>query len=254
MRRKILYEQAVFTRRCVSEPEAVKEELLGRRAQLPRPRLRHRAALHAALPPLAAAPRLRPRRRHVQGASPRARPRSSRTRSSASPRRASCSKSGTLLDADIVLTATGFDLSVLGDIAFTIDGAAARLLRHRHLPRDDVHRRAQHGLGLRLLPRELDPARRPRRRLRVPPAQPHGGQRRAARGARAAPARISDMPLLPWIDPDNFNPGYMMRGMHLLPRAGRQAGMGAHPGLLGREGRHPGHRPRRRRVRLRLMG
>ena len=28
------------------------------------------------------------------------------------------------------------------------------------------------------------------------------------------------MPLLPWIDPENFNPGYMMRGMHLLPRRG----------------------------------
>jgi cation diffusion facilitator CzcD-associated flavoprotein CzcO len=29
-----------------------------------------------------------------------------------------------------------------------------------------------------------------------------------------------DMPLLPWIDPENFNPGYMMRGMHLLPKRG----------------------------------
>ena len=28
------------------------------------------------------------------------------------------------------------------------------------------------------------------------------------------------MPLLPWIDPDNFNPGYLMRGMHLLPKRG----------------------------------
>jgi hypothetical protein len=28
------------------------------------------------------------------------------------------------------------------------------------------------------------------------------------------------MPLLPWMDPDNFNPGYLMRGMHLLPRRG----------------------------------
>jgi hypothetical protein len=27
-----------------------------------------------------------------------------------------------------------------------------------------------------------------------------------------------DMPLLPWIDPENFNPGYIMRGMHLLPK------------------------------------
>jgi len=25
------------------------------------------------------------------------------------------------------------------------------------------------------------------------------------------------MPLLPWIDPKNFNPGYVMRGMHVLP-------------------------------------
>jgi cation diffusion facilitator CzcD-associated flavoprotein CzcO len=29
-----------------------------------------------------------------------------------------------------------------------------------------------------------------------------------------------DMPLLPWIDPENFNPGYVMRGMHLLPKRG----------------------------------
>ncbi len=29
-----------------------------------------------------------------------------------------------------------------------------------------------------------------------------------------------DMPLSTWIDPENFNPGYLMRGMHLLPRRG----------------------------------
>ena len=46
------------------------------------------------------------------------------------------------------------------------------------------------------------------------------------------------MPLLPWIDAENFNPGYMMRGMHLLPKRARQAGMAAQPGLLGREGRN----------------
>ena len=26
--------------------------------------------------------------------------------------------------------------------------------------------------------------------------------------------------LLPWIDSENFNPGYLMRGMHLLPKRG----------------------------------
>jgi hypothetical protein len=29
-----------------------------------------------------------------------------------------------------------------------------------------------------------------------------------------------DMPLGPWMDPDNFNPGYVMRGVHLLPKRG----------------------------------
>ena len=31
-----------------------------------------------------------------------------------------------------------------------------------------------------------------------------------------------NMPLLPWIDADNFNPGYLMRGMHLLPKRGEK--------------------------------
>jgi hypothetical protein len=28
------------------------------------------------------------------------------------------------------------------------------------------------------------------------------------------------MPILPWFDPENFNPGYMMRSVDLLPRSG----------------------------------
>jgi hypothetical protein len=31
-----------------------------------------------------------------------------------------------------------------------------------------------------------------------------------------------DMPLLDWMDPDNFNPNYLMRAMHLLPRRGNK--------------------------------
>jgi hypothetical protein len=30
----------------------------------------------------------------------------------------------------------------------------------------------------------------------------------------------ADMPILPWIDPGNFNPNYLMRSMHLLPHRG----------------------------------
>ena len=31
---------------------------------------------------------------------------------------------------------------------------------------------------------------------------------------------LKDMPILPWLDPENFNPGYMMRSMDLLPQRG----------------------------------
>ena len=45
---------------------------------------------------------------------------------------------------------------------------------------------------------------------------------RQAKGARRVVPTLKpedkDMPLLPWIDPENFNPGYLMRGMHLLPK------------------------------------
>jgi hypothetical protein len=30
----------------------------------------------------------------------------------------------------------------------------------------------------------------------------------------------AEMPLLPWTDPEDFNPGYLTRGLHLLPKRG----------------------------------
>ncbi len=73
-----------------SEPEAVKQDLLAAVARLSRTRLRHRHPLHAELPAVAAAHRLHSRRRPVPGHQVAARPRSSPTRSTASPRPASC--------------------------------------------------------------------------------------------------------------------------------------------------------------------
>ena len=40
------------------------------------------------------------------------------------------------------------------------------------------------------------------------------------------------MPLLPWIDPENFNPGYLMRAHAPAAETRRQAGVATHPGLL----------------------
>ena len=129
-------------------------------------------------------------------------------------------KSGKELEADIIVTATGFNLSANGDIDFADRRQAARFRRHRDLSRHDVHRRAEHGLGVRLFPRQLDAARRPGRRLRLPAAQAHEGRPARRRSTPQLRPEDHDMPLLPWIDPENFNPGYMMRGMHLLPKRG----------------------------------
>ena len=55
---------------------------------------------------------------------------------------------------------------------------ARQLRRHHHVPRDDVHRRAEPRVGLRVLPGELDAARRPDRRLGLSTPPPHGRPRR----------------------------------------------------------------------------
>ena len=33
----------------------------------------------------------------------------------------------------------------------------------------------------------------------------------------------ADMQLLPWIDTEEFNPGYMLRSLHLMPKRGNKA-------------------------------
>ena len=67
VRRKILFEQDAFTRKTFEEPEAAKKELLSAGRGLSRPGLRHRDPLHAELPAVAAAHRLRARWRPVPG-------------------------------------------------------------------------------------------------------------------------------------------------------------------------------------------
>ena len=36
-------------------------------------------------------------------------------------------------------------------------------------------------------------------------------------------AQDQGMALRPWVDPQNFNPGYIQRGIHLLPQQGDHA-------------------------------
>jgi cation diffusion facilitator CzcD-associated flavoprotein CzcO len=128
-------------------------------------------------------------------------------------------KSGEELTADIVITATGFDLSVLGDIAFTIDGAPlvfSDTVTYRGMMFTGVanmvwvfgYFRASWTLRADLIADFVC------RLLQ------HMDERHAARATVALRAEDADMAILPWIDPANFNPGYLMRGMHLLPHRG----------------------------------
>ena len=124
-RRKVLFDQAAFTRRCFSEPEAVKTELLSAvRAYLGED---YDVETHFS-------PKYRPWRQRIAFIPDGDLFRAIRAQ------RASVvtdeierftpsgilTKSGKLIEADIVVTATGFNLSVLGDIDFAIDGEPLR--------------------------------------------------------------------------------------------------------------------------------
>ncbi|MEX2205268.1 MAG: NAD(P)/FAD-dependent oxidoreductase [Myxococcota bacterium] len=127
--------------------------------------------------------------------------------------------SGRELEADIIITATGFDISVLGDIAFTIDGVKLDLhdtVTYRGMMFTGVpnllwvfgYFRASWTLRADLLSDFV---------CRLLNHMKKNGVKRVEVALRS---EDKDMPLLDWIDPGNFNPGYLMRSMHLLPRRG----------------------------------
>lgn len=127
--------------------------------------------------------------------------------------------SGEVLEADIVVTATGFDLSVLGDIALDVDGAkvdAAETVTYRGIMFTGVpnlasvfgYFRASWTLRADLISDFVC-------RLLG-----HMDER----GATVVTPQLRDedagMVRGPWVDPENFNPGYLMRSMHLMPKQG----------------------------------
>ena len=128
-------------------------------------------------------------------------------------------KSGKTLSADIIVTATGFHLSVLGDIEVVIDGKPLVL-------GDTVTYRGMMFTGVPNLVWVFGYFRASWT-LRVDLVADFVcgllNHMKAIGARKVTPAlrpEDKDMPLLDWIDPENFNPGYMMRGMHLLPKRG----------------------------------
>ncbi len=128
-------------------------------------------------------------------------------------------KSGKQLDADIIVTATGFNLNVLGDIAFTIDGKPlvfSDTVTYRGMMFTGVpnmvwvfgYFRASWTLRVDMVADFV---------CRLLKHMKDTGVRKVAPALRG---EDRDMPLMPWISPENFNPGYIMRGVHLLPKQG----------------------------------
>jgi len=131
-------------------------------------------------------------------------------------------KSGAELEADIIITATGFNLSILGDIPFTIDGKALNFgdcWAHRGVLYSGIpnmawvfgYFRASWTLRADMIG---DFVCRLLKHMK-------------AKGATVVEPKLrpdeQNMKLQPWVDPENFNPGYLMRGLHLLPRQGDHA-------------------------------
>ncbi|MFC6639621.1 NAD(P)-binding protein [Sulfitobacter sp. JBTF-M27] len=128
-------------------------------------------------------------------------------------------KSGDKIEADIIVTATGFNLNVLGDIDFIIDGAPLdfhETLTYRGMMFTGMpnmvwvfgYFRASWTLRSELIADFV---------CRLLTHMKAKGAKRVEPMLRAAE---QDMTLGPWMDPKDFNPGYLMRGMHLLPKRG----------------------------------
>jgi len=126
-------------------------------------------------------------------------------------------RSGQELEADIIVTATGFDLSVMGDIPFAVDGQPVSwpdTVTYRGMMFTGVpnlawvfgYFRASWTLRVDLLGdlvcRLLD----------------HMDELGAERVTPQLRPEDADQPRLSWIDPDNFNPGYLMRSVDKMPR------------------------------------
>jgi len=218
VRRQLLHDQALFTKRSFEEPEKVKRELLeGVRAYLGPD---YDIETHFT-------PRYRPWRQRIafvpdgdifQGIKSGKASMVTDEIDRFTPK-GILTKSGELLEADIIVTATGFNMSVLGDINFEIDGKPLNF-------HDTVTYRGMMFTGMPNLLwvfgyfRASWTLRADLLADFVCRLLAHMEKKGAKRVEVVLRPEDKDMELLDWIDPENFNPGYLMRAMHLLPRRG----------------------------------
>jgi cation diffusion facilitator CzcD-associated flavoprotein CzcO len=128
-------------------------------------------------------------------------------------------KSGRELEADVIVTATGFNLSVLGGIPFEVDGKPvnwADTITYRGMMFTGVpnlvwvfgYFRASWTLRVDMMGDFVA------RLLK------HMDAKGAKQVEVALRPQDHNMEILPWIDEDNFNPGYLARSMDQMPKRG----------------------------------
>ena len=208
-RRKILFEQSAFTEKCFNEPEVVKEELLGQVRELLGPDYdiethftpsylpwRQRIAFvpdadlfHAIKSGKASVETDQIERFIANGVR---------------------LKSGKELSADLIVTATGFNMNVMGDISFSLDGEPLdfhKTVTYRGMMFTGVpnlawvfgYYRASWTLRSELIGEFVC------RLLQ------HMKQTGAKSVVPALRKQDEQMPLFDWIDEQNFNPNYLKR-------------------------------------------
>jgi cation diffusion facilitator CzcD-associated flavoprotein CzcO len=130
-------------------------------------------------------------------------------------------QSGEELAADVVITATGFHLSVLGEVAFEVDGEAvdfAKTVTWRGMMFTGVpnlvwvfgYFRASWTLRADLVCELVG-------RMFI-----HMKELGAAAVTPQLRPQDATMAIGSWIDPENFNPGYLMRSMDKMPQRGEK--------------------------------
>ena len=130
-------------------------------------------------------------------------------------------KSGRRIDCDVVITATGFEMAVMGGIPFTVDGEPvnfAETVTYRGMMFTGVPNMAWiYGYGHYSWTLRADLIGQFVCRLLL-----HLQQTGARSVVPVLRPEDKDMELRPWADTDYLNPGYLLRSLDRLPRSGDQ--------------------------------
>jgi cation diffusion facilitator CzcD-associated flavoprotein CzcO len=218
VRRKVLFDQNEFTRRATEESDVVKEELLAGVREFLGPDFDVEKHFTPAYRPWQQRIAFVPDGDLFQGiASGKASVVTDHIERFTE--KGILLKSGEELEADIIVTATGFNLSVLGGIPFTVDNKPvdfAETVTYRGMMFTGVpnmawvfgYFRASWTLRVDLMGDFIA------RLLN------HMDEKHVRQVEVALPPEDEDMERQPWIDASNFNPNYLMRSMHLMPKRG----------------------------------